>query len=104
VWVHSFTPSYIPRSIKCDSRASLLARTFASPCLGYKGHNNILIGLTFTIIGTYQVDHFVKNPNKSMTIGRRFQSSDSKVVIDVHVVLLEPRQKMNSRMSKPTHP
>jgi hypothetical protein len=23
VWVHSFTPSYTPKSMKCDSRASL---------------------------------------------------------------------------------
>jgi hypothetical protein len=32
--VHSLTLSYIPKNIKYDSRASLLARTFASPCLG----------------------------------------------------------------------
>ncbi len=32
VRVHSFTLSCTPESIKCDSRASLLARTFASPC------------------------------------------------------------------------
>jgi hypothetical protein len=34
VWVHSLTPSYILGSMKCDSWASLLAYTFASPCLG----------------------------------------------------------------------
>ncbi len=34
VKVHSFTLSYILGSMKCDSRASLLARTLASPCLG----------------------------------------------------------------------
>jgi len=34
VGVHSLTFSYIPESMKCDSWASLLARTFASPCLG----------------------------------------------------------------------
>jgi len=33
VKVHSLTLSHIPGSIKCDSRASLLACTFASPCL-----------------------------------------------------------------------
>ncbi len=32
--VHSFTFSHTPRSMKCDSWASFLARTFASPCLG----------------------------------------------------------------------
>jgi hypothetical protein len=30
--VHSLTLSYTPGSMKCDSQASLLARTFASPC------------------------------------------------------------------------
>jgi hypothetical protein len=35
VWgVHSFTLSYTLGSMKCNSRASLLARTFASHCLG----------------------------------------------------------------------
>ncbi len=36
VW--RFIPSHspIPRSMKCDSRASHLARTFASPCFGRK--------------------------------------------------------------------
>jgi hypothetical protein len=33
VWVHSLTLSYTPNSMKCDSRASLLARTFTSLCL-----------------------------------------------------------------------
>ncbi len=32
--VHSFTLSYIPKSMKCDSRASLLAHTFANLCFG----------------------------------------------------------------------
>jgi hypothetical protein len=36
VRVQSFTLSYTPMSMKCDSRASLLAHTFASPCLGCK--------------------------------------------------------------------
>jgi len=34
VWVHSCTLSYTPKNMKCDFQASLLARTFASPCLG----------------------------------------------------------------------
>jgi len=34
VRVLSLTFSYTPRSMKCDSRASFLAHTFASPCLG----------------------------------------------------------------------
>jgi hypothetical protein len=34
VRVHSLTLSYIPRSMRCDFRVSLLARNLASPCLG----------------------------------------------------------------------
>ncbi len=34
VGVHSLTLSYTPMSMKCDSRASLLARTFANPYFG----------------------------------------------------------------------
>ncbi len=34
--VHSLTLSYILGSMKCDSRASLLAHTFASPCLNHE--------------------------------------------------------------------
>jgi hypothetical protein len=33
VKVHSFTFSYIPKSMKCDSQAYFLARTLASPYL-----------------------------------------------------------------------
>ncbi len=36
VKVHSFTLSYAPMSMKCDSRASFLAHTFISPYLGRK--------------------------------------------------------------------
>jgi len=34
VEVHSFTLSYTLESMRCDSQASLLAHTFASPCFG----------------------------------------------------------------------
>jgi hypothetical protein len=34
VKVHSFTLSYTPGNMKCDSWASFLACTLASPCLG----------------------------------------------------------------------
>jgi hypothetical protein len=33
---HTFEYSQPPRSMKCDSLASLLARTFVSPCLGHE--------------------------------------------------------------------
>jgi len=34
VRVHSLTLSYTPRSMRCDSQASFLARTLANPCFG----------------------------------------------------------------------
>jgi hypothetical protein len=34
VKVHSFTLSYIPKNMRCDSQASFLARTLANLCLG----------------------------------------------------------------------
>jgi len=36
VWVHSFTLSYIPKNMKCNSWASFLACTFVIPYLGRK--------------------------------------------------------------------
>jgi len=36
VGVHSFTFSHIFGSMKCDSHASLLAHTFANPCLDHE--------------------------------------------------------------------
>jgi len=36
VKVHSLTFSYILKGMRCDSQASLLARTFTSPCLSYE--------------------------------------------------------------------
>jgi hypothetical protein len=65
---------------------------------------NTLIGPTLTIIGTYYLNHFVENLKKIMTTGIRSQFSNNRVVIDVRVVMLEPRQKRSSRMNKPTHP
>jgi hypothetical protein len=34
--VHSFTLFYTSGSMRCDFWASLLARTFVSPCIGHK--------------------------------------------------------------------
>jgi hypothetical protein len=34
--VHSFTLSYAPKSMRCDSHASLLGRNLANPCFGCK--------------------------------------------------------------------
>ncbi len=49
VGVHSFTFSHIFGNMKCDSRASLLARTFASPCLGCEPKTRVA---TWAIIKT----------------------------------------------------
>jgi hypothetical protein len=38
-----------------------------------------------------------------MTRRRRFQFSDSRAIVEVHVIMLEPRQKKNNIMNKPTH-
>jgi hypothetical protein len=43
VWGFIPSLSYILESMKCDSRASLLARTFASPCLGHKPKAGVAI-------------------------------------------------------------
>jgi len=43
VEVHSFTLSHTPGSMKCDSWASLLARTFASLCLGHEPKARVAI-------------------------------------------------------------
>ncbi len=39
-----------------------------------------------------------------MTMGRRSQFSNSRVVVDVHVIMPKPRQKKSGWMNKPTHP
>jgi len=36
VKVHSLTLSYTPENMRCESRASLLAHTLASPCFGHE--------------------------------------------------------------------
>jgi hypothetical protein len=40
--VHSLTLSHSPRSMKCDSRPSHLACTFANPCLGHKPKTRVM--------------------------------------------------------------
>jgi hypothetical protein len=43
VRVHSLALSYIPESMKHDSRASLLAHTLANPCLGHEPNAKVTI-------------------------------------------------------------
>ncbi len=52
VQVHSLTLSYTPESMKCDSQASLLVRTFASPCLGCKPKVRVTTFLTYYDYGS----------------------------------------------------
>jgi len=47
VVVHSLAFSYTPRNMKCDFWASLLARTFAGPCLGRKPKVRVVIIFIF---------------------------------------------------------
>ncbi len=47
VWVHSLALSYIPKSMKCDSRASLLACTFASSYLGREPKAKVMTSFLF---------------------------------------------------------
>jgi len=50
VGVHSLTLSHTFENMKCDSQASLLARTFASPYLGHKPKARVVTLLfVFTI-------------------------------------------------------
>jgi hypothetical protein len=42
VGVHYLTLSYIPKSMKCDFRASLLARTFVSLCFGHEPKDKVV--------------------------------------------------------------
>jgi hypothetical protein len=44
VKVHSLALSYIPRSMKCESQASLLACTLVSPCLGRERKARVATG------------------------------------------------------------
>jgi hypothetical protein len=63
VRVHSLTLSYTPESMKCDSRASFLARTFASPCLGRKPKARVV-----TIVVICEKNEFVNlNYNAILT-------------------------------------
>jgi hypothetical protein len=50
--VHSFTFSYIFVSMKCDSRVSLLARTFVNPCLGREPKVKVATTFLWTLLFT----------------------------------------------------
>jgi hypothetical protein len=52
VRVHSLTLSYTPKSMRCDSRASFLVRTLASPCLGCEPKARVA---TTTVLLKYQL-------------------------------------------------
>jgi hypothetical protein len=59
VWgVHSLTFSYTPKSMKCDSWASFLVYTVASPCFGREP--KVKIVTTFKCVHT-------KNASRSMS-------------------------------------
>ncbi len=51
VWVHSLPLSYTPKIMKCDFQASLLALTFASPCLGCECKARVATQMDIWILG-----------------------------------------------------
>jgi hypothetical protein len=55
VSVHSLTLFYTPENMRCDSRASFLARTLVSP---YFGHEPKVKVATNTL-GSFQIFHFL---------------------------------------------
>jgi hypothetical protein len=50
VWVHFLTLSYTPKSMKCDSWASLLAHTFACPYLGWEPKARVTTLILFILM------------------------------------------------------
>jgi hypothetical protein len=48
VWGFILAFSYTPESMKCESQASFLAHTFASPCLGHKPNVRVMTILLFS--------------------------------------------------------
>jgi len=65
VEVHSFTPSHIFESMKCDSHASLLARTFASPYLDYEPKAKVATQLNLIFEACLKVFEFEKKKFKT---------------------------------------
>jgi hypothetical protein len=69
VWrSNSHTPPYSqpPGSMKCDSRASLLARTFASFCLGHEPKARVPTMIHITIFNAHTRLKIVYNDFKSI--------------------------------------
>jgi len=59
VRVHSFTLFYTPKSMRCDSQVSLLARNLANPCLGCKPKARVAT----MVVGSqnsFLLDHYYK--------------------------------------------
>ncbi len=50
VRVHSFTLSYTPMNMKCDSQVSFLARTLTSPCLSRKPKARVMTITSLVLI------------------------------------------------------
>jgi hypothetical protein len=65
VEVHSFTPSHILKSMKCDSYASLLAHTFASPYLDCKPKAKVATQLNLIFEACLKVFEFEKKKFKT---------------------------------------
>jgi hypothetical protein len=58
VRVHSLTFSYIFGNMRCDSWASFLAHTLASPCFGHEPKARVVTSTSFDHVSTYlYLDH-----------------------------------------------
>jgi hypothetical protein len=64
VEVQSLTLSYTPGNMKCDSQASFLACTFASPCLGHKPKVRVVTNALLCIFKNFKSKFKLKiSPN-----------------------------------------
>ncbi len=63
VWVHSLTLSYTLGSMKCDSQASLLARTFVSPYLGCEPKVRVMTHVIYMHSIHVCIGSYLSSPN-----------------------------------------
>jgi hypothetical protein len=73
--------------MKCDSRASLLARTFASPCLGHKPKARVVTQKKLT---SNDAPNYNKYNGKNQTCSKQKpRSSIPKLLIRKHTIKIK---------------
>jgi hypothetical protein len=83
--VHSFTLSYTPKNIRCDSRASFSARTLASPYFGHEP--KAIVTATYTLFKNYI---FVNFSNPLSLVDYNLPPSTKMVVPPENLPLILP--------------